>query len=78
MWYRNMTRFELEQAILLSWNTKEDIDLAIKFLGKIKFEKPEDADTLSNLLIGISALHQERSEQLFEVFEQLIHDKKIL
>lgn len=73
-----MTRFDLEQAILSSWNTKEDIDLVVKLLGKIKFEKPEDADTLSNLLLGISSLHQQRSENLFEVFEHLIHNKKIL
>lgn len=73
-----MTRFELEQAIFTSWNTKDDIDLVMKFLDKVKFENSEDADTLSNLLLGISSLHQQRSENLFEVFKQLIHDKKIL
>lgn len=73
-----MTRFELEQAIFTSWNTKDDIDLVMKFLDKVKFENSEDADTFSNLLLGISSLHQQRSENLFEVFKQLIHDKKIL
>lgn len=73
-----MTRFDLEQAIYTTWNTKDDIDIVIKFLDKVKFENDEDANNLLNLLIGISALHEQRSEKLFKVFQQLIHDKKVL
>lgn len=68
-------RFDLEQAILAAWTTKEDIDLLYErfFDGP-----PMTEDEVANLLIGISAMHQLRCQKMFDIFERLIAARKIV
>jgi hypothetical protein len=68
-----ITRFDLEQAIMLAWHTKDDIDLVIKNL----LNNPMTPDEISNVLIGISALHELRSNALFDIFSTLIKEGSI-
>ena len=37
-----------------------------------------DVDEISNLLLGIKSLYDLKFDELFNTFEQLTHDKKIL
>lgn len=71
----NTDRFDLEQAILAMWSTKEDIDLITeRFL-----DGPEmTEDEMANALIGLSAIHQMRSQKAFDIFEKLIAERKIV
>ena len=69
-------RFDLEQGILKCWNVTDDIDLVYRKL----MDNPDelDVDEISNLLLGIKSLYDLKFDELFNTFEQLIHDKKIL
>lgn len=69
-----LSRFDLEQAILASWTTKDDVDLLCErfFDGE-----PMSEDELANALIGISALHDMRCHRMFDIFERLITARKI-
>lgn len=64
-------RFDLEQAIMAAWGTKEDIELLTKqYLdGPVMSE-----DDVSNMLIGIAALHDARCQELFKQFEDNIKE----
>lgn len=67
-------RFDLEQAILAMWSTKEDIDLVTsRFLDGA----PMTEDEMANALIGLSALHDMRSQRAFDIFEKLIAVGKV-
>lgn len=64
-------RFDLEQAIMAAWSTKDDIELLTKqYLdGPVMSE-----DAVSNMLIGIAALHDARCQELFRQFEDSIKE----
>ena len=69
-------RFDLEQGILKCWNVTDDIDMVYR---KVMDNPDElDVDEISNLLLGIKSLYDLKFDELFNTFEQLIHDKKIL
>ena len=69
-------RFDLEQGILKCWNVTDDIDMVYR---KIMDNPDElDVDEISNLLLGIKSLYDLKFDELFNTFEQLTHDKKIL
>lgn len=68
-------RFDLEQAILSAWSTKEDVDLFVeKFLDGAS---PMTEDEVTNYMIGLSSIHEARCEKLFRIFERLIVDGKV-
>lgn len=65
-----MDRFDLENAIMSCWGTKEDIELlAESFSNKAMTE-----DEILNSLLGISSLHEMRCEKLMNIFEKLIEN----
>lgn len=66
-------RFDLEQQIQQCWNTKEDIDLLYESVLEDEFDK----DKIANALLGISHLHELRSQKLFRSFEEMIKNKLI-
>lgn len=69
-------RFDLEQGILKCWNVTDDIDMVYR---KVMDNPDElDVDEISNLLLGIKSLYDLKFDELFNTFEQLTHDKKIL
>ena len=68
-----MIRYELEDKIMASWSTVEDINLIVsKFMNEDMSE-----DEVSNFLIGLSSIHNARSQELFSVFEQLLASDEI-
>lgn len=67
-------RFELEQNIMSVWNTKEDIDLLMDNV----LNKEMSKDEISNALLGISSMHQMRSEKLFDGFTQMVMEKQFV
>ena len=67
-------RFELEQNITACWSIIEDI----KLLHENVLEKSMTTDDISNNLIGLEYLYSMKFEKLWETFEHLIAEKKIL
>ena len=68
-------RFDLEQGIMKCWNVTEDIDLIYRNV----LDGPEmTTDEISNALLGIKTLYEMKFNELFNTFEQLVHDKKII
>lgn len=68
-------RFDFEQQLMLAWSTKEDLD---NILWKIMDSADiPDEDKLSNLIIGVSCMHDIRMEKLFDMFQTMIMDEKI-
>jgi hypothetical protein len=61
---------QLEDLIMAAWITKEDIDLSAWSL--LDRKEPTTEDELSNLLLGLSALHNARMTMLFQAYEDLI------
>ena len=61
------TRFDMEQEIMQAWQVLDDIKMLSAREGTTK----EDWD-------AVGRLYQIRFETLFETFENLIHDGKIL
>jgi hypothetical protein len=61
------TRFEMEQEIMQAWQVLDDI----KMLSARGGTEKQDWD-------AVVRLYQIRFETLFETFENLIHDGKIL
>jgi hypothetical protein len=64
---KTKTRFDFEQEILHAWQVLEDVKMLSARAGTTQ----EDWD-------AVGRLYQIRFETLFETFEQLIHDGKIL
>ena len=61
------TRFDMEQEIMQAWQVLDDIRMLSARAGTTQ----EDWD-------AVGRLYQIRFETLFETFENLIHDGKIL
>ena len=61
------TRFDMEQEIMTAWQVLDDVKMLSARAGTTQ----EDWD-------AVNRLYQIRFETLFETFEQLIHDGKIL
>ena len=64
---KTKTRFDMEQEIMQAWQVLDDI----KMLSAREGTTQEDWD-------AVYRLYQIRFETLFETFEQLIHDGKVL
>ena len=63
--------FDLEQAIMSVWGTKEDLEL---LYSNVMDRNPEmTTDEIANTLLGIISLHSMRSEKCFDIFENVCH-----
>jgi hypothetical protein len=69
-----MDRFDLEQAIMACWSTKEDIRL----ISENIMEKNLSEDEIANSLIGIEAIHDMRVQKVFDIFEELLRTRKLV
>ena len=67
-------RFNLEEEIQNVWQTKDDLN-AIAERHYDDPDGPMTADELSNVLIGLSELHETRMKKLWRVFETMIQQK---
>ena len=59
-------KVDLESAIMLAWQTGEDIDLLFKHYGD--HPKPMSEDEVLNALLGIKILHDMRMEALMDTY----------
>lgn len=69
-----MDRFDLEQNIMKCWNITDDINLVYKNV----MESDMSNDDIANALLGLKTLYDMRFEELFNNFETMIHERKIL
>lgn len=69
-----MDRFDLEQNIMKCWNITDDINLVYKNV----MESDMSTDDIANALLGLKTLYDMRFEELFNNFETMIHERKIL
>ena len=67
-------RFNLEEEIQNVWQTKDDLN-AIAERHYDDPDGPMTADELSNVLIGLSELHETRMKKLWRVFETMVQQK---
>jgi len=66
-------RFDLEEQIQNVWQTKEDLDAVTeRIMEDTVFMS---TDQISNVLIGLSELHETRMWKLWQVFETMIRQK---
>ena len=72
----NKNRFDLEEAIMDTWQTADDINL----IAERYFDgyPPLNEDELSNALIGLKIIHDFRNEKLFSIFEDLVRTKQFI
>ena len=66
-------RFDLEQDIFSCWRLVDDIDQ----LTELVMDRGATSDTISNILIGLSALYGDRFQKLMDNFEEHIANGKI-
>jgi len=59
-------RYDLEQAIMVAWQTADDIDLLYKHHGD--HPVPMSEDDVANALWGIKVLHDMRMEKLMDTY----------
>ena len=57
---------DLESAIMVAWQTSEDIDLLYKHHGDAP--KPMTEDEVATALLGIKALHDMRMEHVMDMY----------
>ena len=70
---KEMDRFDLEEQIQTVWQTKEDLDAVTERIMEDTVEMT--SDQISNVLIGISELHETRMWKLWQIFETMVHEK---
>lgn len=68
-------RFDFEQQIMDCWHVTDDL--------KCVFEHMMEADTIdrdkiANILLGMQTLYHLKFEKLFNTFEQLLAERKVL
>jgi hypothetical protein len=59
-------KIDLESAIMLAWQTSEDIELLFKHHGDAP--RPMTEDEIGNALLGIKILHDMRCEALMDTY----------
>ena len=70
---------ELEEKIMNVWGTADDLDVVLHWLDdEENKQSPTEDDCLMNMIIGIQALHQQRSKMLFEEFEKVLKSNSSL
>ena len=68
-------RFNLEAEIMSVWNTKDDLQ-SITSRMMDDPDGPVTEDELTNVLIGLSELHDIRCKKLFNVFETMVKERR--
>ena len=71
-----MNRFDLEEAMSQLYNMGDDIDIILHAYMDAEVRPTED--DMANMLIGVKALHNARYQKMWEVFETLIKEKKLV
>jgi len=70
--FKPYDRFDLEQGIMDCWKVTDDIKLFYDNLENM------DEDRRMNYMLGLMEMYGLKFEKLWNIFEQLIQDKKII
>lgn len=70
--FKPYDRFDLEQGIMDCWKVTDDIKLLYDNLENM------DEDRRMNYMLGLMEMYGLKFEKLWNIFEQLIQDKKIV
>jgi hypothetical protein len=68
-------RFDLEEQIQNVWQTKDDLDAVTERIMEDTVSDSMTSDQITNVLIGLSELHETRMWKLWHIFETMIHQK---
>ena len=68
-------RFKLEEEIQNVWQTKDDLNAITERIYDDP-DGPMTEDEISNVLIGLSELHETRCKKLWRVFETMVKEKR--
>ena len=74
-------RFVLEDRIMKCWNVTDDIDMVTDyFVDNAKFQHmPADiTDAIMNKYLGIKELYEIRFQQLWDCFEDMVHNHQFV
>lgn len=71
-----MDRFDLEQSIMSCWNITSDIDILRKQI--LDTEDGMTENDIDNYLLGMKTIYDVKFNQLFDLFERLIREGKIV
>lgn len=66
------TRFDLEQQILDCWKVCDDITTVLRI------SESEDIDRIQNALLGLKEIYHQKFDDMWDTFETLISERKIL
>jgi len=67
------TRFDMEQEIFQCWHITDDLNV----LHEAVLEKDISKDEISNILLGMEQLYNQKFQRLMSTFEELIKNKKL-
>ena len=70
--FKPYDRFDLEQGIMDCWKVTDDIKLLYDDLDNM------DEDRRMNYMLGLMEMYGLKFDKLWNIFEQLIQDKKIV
>ena len=68
-------RFDLEEQIQNVWQTKDDLDAVTERIMEDTVSDSMTSDQITNVLIGLSELHETRMWKLWKIFETMIRQK---
>ena len=68
-------RFDLEEQIQNVWQTKDDLDAVTERIMEDTVSDSMTSDQITNVLIGLSELHETRMWKLWQIFETMIRQK---
>ena len=73
-----LDRFDLEEEIQKVWNTEEDLDTILyRIMDAPEVWTPSE-DEITSMLIGLKEIHKSRCLKLWNVFETMLENKKII
>ena len=70
-------RFDFEQLLLECWNITQDINTINEYVIEGDNKAPEYTDRISNMLIGVSELHELKFNKLFDMFSDLVKNNEL-
>ena len=68
-------RFNLEEEIQNVWQTKDDLDAIAERIMEDTVSDSMTSDQITNVLIGLSELHETRMWKLWQIFETMVKER---
>jgi len=68
---REISNFDLEQAIFEAWHTSDDLKLIMR-----QFEEM-DWDKAFNAIQGVQILAEARCQKLMDIYEQILENRRV-